>query len=245
MRRSGKRSRVHKVAVIQARMGSSRLPGKVLKPLAGRPVLEHVVTRVMAARLINAVVVATSDLPGDEPIADYCAARGWTCVRGSESDVLSRYASAARASNADVVVRVTSDCPLFSPRILDDMLAAFNPEVTDYMSTNWPERTFPVGLDCEVMRADALLAIGERATDPYDREHVTPHFYRNPDRYRLAGHACPRSLAHIGITLDTAQDYDRLTGLLAAHPQLADPQADIIGILADHFGETPRSIERS
>jgi spore coat polysaccharide biosynthesis protein SpsF len=240
---------VHRVAVIQARMGSSRLPGKVLKPLAGRPVLEHVVTRVMAARLVDAVVVATSDLPGDEPIADCCAARGWTCVRGSESDVLSRYAMAARTSNADLVIRVTSDCPLFSPRILDDMLAAFDPEVTDYMSTNWPERTFPVGLDCEIMRADALLAIAETATDPYDREHVTPHFYRNldryrPDRYRIAGHACVRPLAHIRITLDTAQDYDRLTGLLAAHPQLADPRADIIGILADHFGEAPPSIEQ-
>ena len=113
------------------------------------------------------------------------------------------------------------------------------------MSTNWPERTFPVGLDCEVMRADALLAIAETATDPYDREHVTPHFYRNPDRYRLAGHACPRPLAHIRITLDTAQDYDRLTELLAAHPQLADPRADIIDILADHFGEASLSIERS
>lgn len=236
---------MRKVAIIQARMGSSRLPGKVLKPLAGRPVLEHVVTRVMAARRIDAVVIATSELPGDEPIADYCAARGWTCVRGSEGDVLSRYASATRASNADVVARVTSDCPLFSPRILDDMLDSFDPETMDYMSTNWPERSFPVGLDCEVMRADALLAIADTATDPYDREHVTPHFYRNPDLYRLAGYACSRSMAHIRITLDTAEDYDRLTRLLAAKPQLADPQADIIGILADHFGEGPASIEGS
>ena len=201
---------MRKIAIVQARMGSSRLPGKVLMPLAGRLVLDHVVTRVAAAKQIDGVVIATSDLPGDDAIANYCDAQGWICVRGSESDVLSRYASAVRASNADIVVRVTSDCPLFSPRILDEMLSAFDPSKIDYMSTNWPERTFPVGLDCEIMRAEALLDIAEIATDLYDREHVTPHFYRNPDRFRLAGHACERPLAHFSITLDTAEDYQRL-----------------------------------
>jgi spore coat polysaccharide biosynthesis protein SpsF len=172
-------------------------------PLAGRPVLDHVVTRVSAANRIDEVVVATSDLPGDDAIEDYCQARGWACVRGSETDVLSRYALAVRNSEADIVVRVTSDCPLFSPRILDDMLAAFDPDTMDYMSTNWPQRSFPVGLDCELMRREALLAIAETATDAYDREHVTSHFYRNPDRFRLAGHSCAQPLAHFSITLDT------------------------------------------
>jgi spore coat polysaccharide biosynthesis protein SpsF len=229
---------MRRVAIIQARMGSSRLPGKVLKQLAGRPVLDHVVTRVGAAGLIDDVVVATSDLPGDDAIADYCAERGWTCSRGSETDVLSRYAAAARASDADIVVRVTSDCPLFSPRILDDMLAAFDPASMDYMSTNWPERSFPVGLDCEIMRAEALLDIAARATDPYDREHVTPHFYRNPGNFRLAGHSCREPLAHLRITLDTAEDYDRLVALLDAHPELADPGADVVGIVASYFEES-------
>jgi spore coat polysaccharide biosynthesis protein SpsF len=229
---------MRKVAIVQARMGSSRLPGKVLKPLAGRPVLDHVVTRVMAAEHIDEVVVATSDLPGDDAIADHCAVRGWTCVRGSESDVLSRYAAATRATGAGIVVRVTSDCPLFSPRILDEMLAAFDPSEVDYMSTNWPERSFPVGLDCEVMRADALLDIAETATDPYDREHVTAHFYRNPDRFRLAGHRCAAPLADLRITLDTAEDYDRLIALLAAHPELADAGADVVGIVARYFKQS-------
>jgi spore coat polysaccharide biosynthesis protein SpsF len=228
---------MRKVAVVQARMGSSRLPGKVLKPLAGRPVLDHVVTRVAAADCIDEVVVATSSLPGDDAIEDYCEARGWACVRGSETDVLARYANAVRASDAGIVARVTSDCPLFSPRILDAMLAVFDPDCMDYMSTNWPERSFPVGLDCEVMRGDALLAIADTATDAYDREHVTPHFYRNPDRFRLAGHRCTQPLAHLSITLDTAEDYERLVGLLDQHPELADPQADVVGIVADHFGQ--------
>lgn len=225
------------VAIVQARMGSSRLPGKVLKPLAGRPVLDHVVTRVTAAQRIDDIAVATSGLPGDDAIADHCAARGWTCVRGSETDVLSRYAIATQATGADIVVRVTSDCPLFSPRILDEMLAAFDPSAMDYMSTNWPERSFPVGLDCELMRADALLGIAESASDPYDREHVTPHFYRNPGRYRLAGHRCALPLAHLRITLDMIEDYDRLVALLADHPELADPRADVVGIVASHFNQ--------
>ena len=223
------------IAIVQARMGSSRLPGKVLKTLGGQPVLDHVVTRVKAASRIDDVVVATSDWPGDDAIADHCAARGWKCVRGSETDVLSRYAAATRASDAEIVVRVTSDCPLFSPRILDDMLAAFDPSTADYMSTNWPERSFPVGLDCEVMRADSLLGIAESTTDPYDREHVTAHFYRNPDRFRLAGHRCDLPLAHLRITLDTAEDYDRLVDLFSAHPELADPEADVIGVAVRYF----------
>jgi len=209
--------------------------------LAGRPVLDHVVTRVSAAERIDEVVVATTDLPGDDAISDYCRDRGWTCVRGSESDVLSRYALAVRESGAGIVARVTSDCPLFSPRILDAMLAAFDPDSMDYMSTNWPERTFPVGLDCEVMRADALLAIADTATDLYDREHVTPHFYRNPDRYRLAGHRCEPSLAHLSITLDTSEDYQRLVTLLERHPELGDPDADVVQIVAGDPGQTDRS----
>jgi spore coat polysaccharide biosynthesis protein SpsF len=229
---------VRSVAVVQARLGSTRLPGKVLKPLAGRPVLDHVVTRVSAAKGIDEVKVATSVLPGDDPIEEYCKSRSWMCVRGSESDVLSRYADAVQDSDAETVVRVTSDCPLFSPRILDDMLAAFDPEGMDYMSTNWPERTFPVGLDCEVMRRDALLTIAETATDAYDREHVTAHFYRNPDRFRLAGHRCQQPLAHLSITLDTAEDYQRLVKLVEARPELDDPRVDVVRIVAAYFGES-------
>jgi spore coat polysaccharide biosynthesis protein SpsF len=228
---------VRSVAVVQARMGSSRLPGKVLMPLAGRPVLDHVMTRVLAADRLDDAVVATSDLPGDDAIEACCKARGWVCVRGSESDVLSRYAKAARQTGAETVVRVTSDCPLFSPRILNEMLAAFDPQGMDYMSSNWPERSFPVGLDCEVMRADRLLAIAETATDAYDREHVTPHFYRHPERYKLAGHHCARKLGRLRITLDTREDYERLAMLTQLYPELCDPHADVVGIVATHFGQ--------
>lgn len=228
---------MRRVAIIQARTGSSRLPGKVLKTLGDQKVLTRVVARVGAAERIDAVVVATSDLPGDDAIEALAGAHGWTCVRGSEQDVLSRFDAAVRESGADIVVRVTSDCPLFSPRILDEMLAAFDSETTDYMSTNLPERTFPVGLDCEVMRADALLTASAEATDPYDREHVTPFLYRNPDRFRIAGHAAPRRMEDIRITLDTPEDFARLEALVAARPEVLDVDADVLAIVGAYFAD--------
>ncbi|CAN0603510.1 unnamed protein product, partial [Ectocarpus sp. 12 AP-2014] len=138
-------------------MGSSRLPGKVLKMLGDQTVLTHVVTRVAAASNVDGIIVATSTEPADDAIEDACNAAGWPVVRGSEQDVLSRFAKAVRATKAETLVRVTSDCPLFSPQVLEAMLHQFDPTTTDYISTNYPNRTLPVGLDCEVMRADRLL----------------------------------------------------------------------------------------
>lgn len=216
-------------------MGSSRLPGKVLKPLGPQSVLTHVVTRVDAAPSVDGIVIATSTEPADDEIEAVCDAAGWAVVRGSEQNVLARYAMAVRATEADTLVRVTSDCPLFSPKVLEAMLKRFDPATMDYMSTNYPERTLPVGLDCEVMRADLLLAIADEATDPYDREHVTPFFYRNPDRFRLAGYALPQDLSDIRITLDTADDYALLLELVATYPELSDPQSDVLDIVERHF----------
>jgi spore coat polysaccharide biosynthesis protein SpsF len=226
---------MHSVAIIQARMGSTRLPGKVLKPLAGQPVLAHVVKRVMAANQIDEVVVATSTEPADDAIETFCNEHGWQCIRGSERDVLARYAKAARIARADVVVRVTSDCPLFSPRILDDMLDRFDPEQMDYMSTNYPTRSFPVGLDCEIMRTDALLQADADAKDAYDREHVTPYLYNNPALFRVHGFANDQDLLDLRITLDTAKDYHRLVDLTTAHPELANPDQDVLDVLKTYF----------
>lgn len=223
------------VAIIQARMGSSRLPGKVLKQLMGKPILTHVVTRVQAAQLIDEVVVATSTLAADDVIEEFCQQNGWHCIRGSETDVLSRYVVATLASQADIVIRVTSDCPLFSPLVLDAMLDQFDPANMDYMSTNFPARSFPVGLDCEVMRADVLLQAAEATADPYDREHVTPYIYGNPTLFSVHGYACDHDLQDIRITLDTQEDYDRLIALTAAHPELAEPEQDVLSIVQDYF----------
>jgi spore coat polysaccharide biosynthesis protein SpsF len=226
---------MRKVAIIQARMQSTRLPGKVLKTLGGRTVLSHVVNRVQAARHIDDVVVATSDLDADDAIEQMCASKGWKCVRGSEQDVLSRYALAAKTSKADIVVRVTSDCPLFSPKILDAMLDAFDPENMDYMSTNFPTRSFPVGLDCEIMRVQSLLTAAKEATSDHDREHVTPYLYTNPNLFSAHGFACEQQLENIRITLDTVQDYENLVGIFKNFPQVSDPDSDVIGIAKAYF----------
>ena len=206
-----------------------------MKTLGGQVVLNHVVNRVLAARHIDDVIVATSDLGADDAIEKMCASQGWKCVRGSEQDVLSRYALAAKISRADIVVRVTSDCPLFSPKILDAMLDEFDPKNMDYISTNFPTRSFPVGLDCEVMRADALLNAHQNATSDHDREHVTPYLYTNPSLFSVHGFACEQQLENIRITLDTAQDYENLLGIFEQYPQVGDPHSDVLGIAQAYF----------
>lgn len=170
------------VAIIQARMGSNRLPGKVLADLGGRPVLAWVVRAARAIPGIDAVWVATSTLAADNDVADWCESNGVPVYRGSEQDVLDRYAKAATASGADIVVRVTADCPLFDPAVAGLVIRLRNMSGADYAS-NVDPRTWPDGLDCEVITAKALQAAAAEATDPADREHVTP-FVRN-DRTRF------------------------------------------------------------
>ncbi len=225
------------VAIVQARMGSSRLPGKVLKKLAGRPVLDHVVSRVKSATRVNTVIVATSTEPQDDAIEEYCSSKEWSVFRGSETDVLSRFAAATETAGAEIVIRVTSDCPFFSPFVLDEMLEDFEFENTDYMSTNYPVRSFPVGLDCEVMRAEALMIAAVEANDPYDREHVTPFLYHHPERFIVKGYRCPSDLHDVRVTLDTLEDHQRLAELIAEYPELGDPQSDVLKILRGHYTE--------
>ena len=149
------------VAVIQARMGSTRLPGKVLLDLAGEPMLVRVVHRVQRAGLLDEVMIATTIDPADDVIAQLCAVRGWPYTRGSQDDVLDRYYQAALTSQADLVVRITSDCPLIEPTVIDWIVTeflAFQSEI-DYASNVQPPRTFPRGLDTEVMRFDALARL--------------------------------------------------------------------------------------
>ncbi|NNE21962.1 MAG: glycosyltransferase family protein [Rhizobiales bacterium] len=204
---------MHTVCIIQARMGSSRLPGKVMKPLAGKPALWHVVDRAGRCRLIDEIVIASTTEPADQRIVDYCKDQGWNVTRGSESDVLERYHQTAIAYAADIVIRITSDCPLIDPGILTRLIREFTAGDVDYMSTNYPSRTFPVGCDCEIMTVEALDRAHKEATAPYDREHVTPYLYTNPDRFRVAGIIDDQNHANVRLTLDTAQDYDLLAAI--------------------------------
>tara|TARA_B100001964_G_scaffold244307_1_gene325248 strand:- start:10647 stop:11381 length:735 start_codon:yes stop_codon:yes gene_type:complete len=171
------------VAVIQARMASSRLPGKVLADLAGSPMLWHVVSRVRRAKLIDKVVVATSDRESDDPTAVFCEKESISCFRGSEEDVLDRYYRAAKWNGADVIVRVTADCPLIDPVVVDKVIDCFLSGEYDLVTNNL-RHTFPVGLDTEVFSLAALERAWVEARDSADREHVSPYL-RSSDEFRL------------------------------------------------------------
>lgn len=162
------------VAIIQARMGSTRLPEKVLLKIAGYPMLEHVVNRTKMAASLDSVVVATSTEPQDDAIANYCDETSVTCFRGSESDVLDRYYEGARAVGADTIVRITADCPLIAPEVIDRVVRRYRESSADY-ATNILYYTYPDGLDVEVFSYGALERAWESAKTNYEREHVTPY----------------------------------------------------------------------
>jgi spore coat polysaccharide biosynthesis protein SpsF len=166
-------------------MTSTRLPGKVLLPIAGRAMLSYQIERLRRACGHDVLVVATTVNATDDPIVDFCISEGVRCTRGSELDVLSRYCDAAATVGADVVVRVTADCPLIDPDVVEDVIGVFSAArgSLDYVS-NMLEPSYPYGMAVEVMSSRALREADAQATSPVDREHVTPFLYRNPQRYR-------------------------------------------------------------
>jgi spore coat polysaccharide biosynthesis protein SpsF len=199
------------IAIIQARLGSTRLPGKVLLRLAEDTVLGHVVRRVRACPRLNGVIVATTVADEDAAIVTECQRLGVPSFRGSAEDVLARYFHAAQGAGAEAVVRVTSDCPLFDPELLDRMLETFHrlnatAVTVDYLS-NTLRRTFPRGLDAEIFTFAALRDAFAEATSPHEREHVTPFFYEHPERFRLHSVEGPTDLSAHRWTLDTPDDW--------------------------------------
>jgi spore coat polysaccharide biosynthesis protein SpsF len=186
-------------------MGSTRLPGKVLMDIEGEPMLARVARRASQATAVHEVVIATSTQAADDAIDGLCAARGWPCFRGSEDDVLSRYRDAALRFRAEVVVRITADCPLVDPPLIDEVVALFHRERADYAS-NVLQRSYPRGLDCEAMTMSALEVAAAEATLPFERAHVTPFLYRNPQRFRLASLQASADLSRHRWTVDTVED---------------------------------------
>jgi spore coat polysaccharide biosynthesis protein SpsF len=227
-------------------MKSTRLPNKVMQDLAGEPMLVRVVTRVGRASSLDLVVVATTIDPADDAIESLCAQRGIACFRGSEEDVLDRYYQAARAFGANVVVRVSSDCPVIDPGVIDQLVNGFldrQPDV-DYANISVPKRTFPMGLDAEVMKYDALRQAWEKDKNPAWREHVTPFIYRNPEDFRIWVLTHEPDLSHLRWTVDTSEDlalarlvYDHFKhdhfawrevyDLVQAHPEWATINAHV------------------
>ena len=213
------------MAVIQARMGSRRLPGKVLCILGGRSVLAHVVSRVKIASSIDEVVVATSTLQADDAIVDTCRTLDILCVRGSEADVLSRYALAANQTQADLLVRVTADCPFVSAAVIDQVVTARALKSADYAS-NTLHREFPRGLDVECYTRLALDSANLEATAPEEREHVTPFIYNHPSRFALTSCIAPEDWSWLRWTLDTHADLTFLKAIINEIACASDPAVD-------------------
>jgi spore coat polysaccharide biosynthesis protein SpsF len=178
-------------------------------PLAGKPMLEHVIRRTQAAVGVDEVCIATTTLERDTPLVEMAERFGASTFRGSESDVLSRYAGAAKATEAELVVRVTSDCPLYDPALLGEMLAVYKIAPCDHYS-NAVERTYPRGLDTEIFPASVLHEVDAIATEAMAREHVTWYIYKHPERFRLGHHVQPNGANHSALrwTVDTPEDYE-------------------------------------
>jgi len=198
------------VAVLQARMSSSRLPGKVMKPILGMPMVGRQIERLRRARGLDRLVLATSDQDDDTPLADYAASLGVPVHRGSLNDVLDRFHGAAQAYRASHVVRLTADCPLADWTVIDDCVARHLETGADCTS-NVKVRSYPDGLDVEVVCFSALDAAWREAEPGPDREHVTPFIYQRPDRFRLEHLVQEPNLEHVRWTVDTPEDFAFVT----------------------------------
>jgi spore coat polysaccharide biosynthesis protein SpsF (cytidylyltransferase family) len=211
------------VAIIQARAGSTRFPRKVLADLCGRPMLAHVIERVALAETLDGVVVATTVEAEDDVVADLAIACGSSVTRGPVANVLSRYLLAAREHEADVVVRVTSDCPLVDPELIDRLVRLRAAAEADYASNELPP-TYPQGYDLEVLTAECLQRLDVESVLGYHREHVTARLREHAAEYRTANMVNDRDLSSLRLTVDVPADLDRVRTILMALPPTPPPK---------------------
>lgn len=234
----------HIVAIIQARRASSRLPDKVLLDINGKPMLVRVVERTHLARFVNEVVVATTEDPFDDPVEELCVTNQFTCFRGSNLDVLDRYYQAASIHHADIIVRITADCPVIDPSIIDMTIAglfgmkndvgmdfstlseinSLAPQY-DFAANRLPppwKRTYPIGLDTEVCTYPVLETAWREAELPHQREHVMPFFYEQPDRFRVLHVTHEPDLGDLRWTVDTPEDLELLRQIYNRFPDRND-----------------------
>jgi spore coat polysaccharide biosynthesis protein SpsF len=234
-------------AIVQARIGSTRLPGKVLLEAMGRPLLWHLIERLRRANTLHRIIVATTNDKRDQAIVDFCGLHKIDVFRGSEMDVLDRYYRAATHYGVDVIVRVTSDCPLIDPVLIDKMVLFFREHSDQYdLVTNRHPLTFPDGTDFDVMSIEKLTHVWEHAAEPHQREHTVPYFWESGMRVYNFEHPEKLFRQH-RWTLDYPEDYELInriiSGLyrdgsffgtqdilkfLAAHPQLQRLNAQYI-----------------
>jgi spore coat polysaccharide biosynthesis protein SpsF len=220
------------LAILQARMSSTRLPGKVLADVAGAPMILRQIERLRRSRRLEGIVVATSDHPSDDGLAEMLVLHGVAVHRGPLEDVLARFAGALEAYPAPVVARLTGDCPLADPGILDAVIDLLIDEDLDYAANTPAHRTYPKGLDVEVMRAPCLLRAAREAADPYEREHVTPYLYRRPELFSQAFLSQAVDEGEVRWTVDRPDDLEFVRAVYdALYPGKPDFSSDDVRAL--------------
>lgn len=241
------RSGLKIVATIEARMGSTRLPGKVLLPAAGKPLLEHLVERLRRVPRLDGIVMATTVQSRDDPIVRLSKQIGIGFFRGSEDDVLGRVLGAARASYADVIVEITSDCPLIDPKIVELCIERYCGLEADFVA-NFLKPSYPIGMAAQVFATNILDQVAKTTQEPVNREHPSIYIYRHPEKYRLMNVSAPpeHTRPKLRLTLDTIEDYQVIRSIfealypqketfdltdtinyLDAHPDIASINADV------------------
>jgi spore coat polysaccharide biosynthesis protein SpsF len=221
------------LGILQARASSRRLPGKVLKPILGRPMLERQIERLRRSKRMDKLVVATSSDASDDPIAGLCESLAIDCFRGSLDDVLDRFYQAARRHAPRAVVRLTGDCPLADPDVIDTLIEVHVRNGYDYTANVLPPRQIPDGLDVEVVALPCLEVAWREATLPSEREHVTPFIYNHPERFRFERQEQARDLSHLRWVVDEPEDFAFIStvyeALYPANPTFTT--ADILALL--------------
>jgi spore coat polysaccharide biosynthesis protein SpsF len=211
------------IATIEARMTSSRLPGKVLLPAAGKPMLQHLVNRLRAVPSINGIVLATTINKTDDELEEFSKRVGIGCYRGSENDVMARVIGAGESAGADVIVEITGDCPIIDPQIVEQTIRVFNSNRADYVS-NAHIRSFPDGMDVQVFRLETLKRSATMTDNKLDHEHVTLHIRNCPEVFTQFHLVAPPEThwPELGLTLDEPKDYELLKKIIE-HFEMTSP----------------------
>lgn len=219
-------------------MGASRLPGKVLMEIGGAPLLEYQLRRISKSKRLEKVIVATSVAKQDDQIDSFCRKHAIECFRGPQDDVLSRYYECAKKYNADVIARLTADCPFSDPAIIDDVIRLFEEKKADYAANTVPPQTshFPDGFDVEVFSMRALERANLEAKDPHDREHVTFYFWKYQNGFRTVQLNFPHDYSQYRVTVDYPQDLEVASFIAEELKKMKKSGAmeEIIGILKTH-----------
>lgn len=218
--------------IIQARIGSTRLSGKVLLPLGGKTVLENVVARVKRAKQIREAIVATSDGGEDDKIVELCERKGIKYFRGSLDDVLDRYYQAVKHFQAENICRITADCPLIDPEVIDGVAQKYLEGGYDYVANNHPVATYPDGFDVEIFSFKALEKTWREAVLPSEREHVTAYIWNHSDKFKIYNVKNDIDLSNYRLTIDESKDYELLKEIFKEVADLTTPK--ILKFLDEH-----------